>query len=352
MAAWWHIFRVQNLAGLARPGRLSLPAIRFVLAALGILLAASLPAAADDVAAPRSTAAGDGEAGLFQRLDANADGALRLDEVPAEKQRLLARLIRAADKNGDGQLSREEFATGLKSAAAQRLAGSDPQNTAEQGVGDRARAGARPDAAAIFRRMDRNGDGQVTKDEVPEERRERFGRLLSVADENGDAALTSEEFAKNFARAGGGRPGEALRPKADSANSPSAGPSGLAAAVLAALDKNTDGQLSADELRSASDSLLALDKNGDGTITAAELERRRPPSSAPLAAAGGPDPDRAWQRVLAGDRNGDGKLTEAELPDRLQRAFSRLDANGDGSIDESEFKTGLERIRAARGEKP
>ncbi len=366
MAGCWQLLGCSRFAGLARPGRICLLAPRFVLIGGAALLATGLPiaatAVADEPASGNSSPAASstaGDAGLFQRLDANADGAISSDEVPADKQRLLGRLIRAADKDGDGKLTRDEFAAGLKPETAKRLSSENKPEAAEKGVGDRARAGARPDAAAVFRRMDRNGDGSVTKDEVPEERRERFSRLLTAADANGDGALTSDEFAKSFDRARpdrpsadqarSGRPSGAGQSDAESAKTASDEPSGLAAAVLKALDKDGDGQLSADELRSASDSLAALDKNGDGTVTAAELEQRRPQLAA-LNAAGGTDPARAWQRVVAGDKNGDGKLSEDEVPDRLRRAFSRLDTSGDGQIDESEFKAGLERMRKARGD--
>lgn len=38
------------------------------------------------------------------------------------------------------------------------------------------------------------------------------------------------------------------------------------------------------------------------------------------------------------DANGDGKLSKDELPERMQRAFERLDKNSDGSIDADELK--------------
>ena len=194
--------------------------------------------------------------------------------------------------------------------------------------------------------MDRNGDGKVTADEIPEERREGFGRMLEFADANSDGALSQEEFAKvreRFAGPSSDRPAAA-------ANRTEQGKAGEA--IFRALDKNGDGKLSADEIAHAADSLVALDKNGDGSITLAELEPPRPASA--LAVQGGRDPARLWQRLIAGDKNGDGKLSEDEMPDRLARAFSRIDRNGDGLVDETEFKTGLERLRGAAGsgEKP
>ena len=45
----------------------------------------------------------------------------------------------------------------------------------------------------MFERADANKDGKVELAEVPEERRERFERLLARADKDGDSALSVEE---------------------------------------------------------------------------------------------------------------------------------------------------------------
>ena len=47
--------------------------------------------------------------------------------------------------------------------------------------------------------------------------------------------------------------------------------------IIAALDTNHDGILSAEEIANASASLLKLDKNGDGQLTPDELRPPRPP---------------------------------------------------------------------------
>jgi Ca2+-binding EF-hand superfamily protein len=275
-------------------------------------------------------------ASLFQQLDANTDGFVTSDEVGQEKQRLLARLLRTADSDKDGKLNKDEFVAGLKTPEA-----------ASARSGEATGRGAGPDPNAFFRRMDRNGDGKVTADEIPEERQEGFSRMRDFADVNGDGAVDREEFAKVRERfAGQALGGPAQGPAADRGE-----PSKAGEAIFRVLDKNGDGKLSSDEIAKAAESLAALDRNGDGSINLAELD---PSRGAPvLAAAGGPDPARVWQRLLGGDKNGDGKLSEDELPERFARAFGRIDRNGDGVIDETEFKTGLERLRgAARGERP
>jgi hypothetical protein len=47
--------------------------------------------------------------------------------------------------------------------------------------------------------------------------------------------------------------------------------------VIAALDADRDGVISAEEIENASEALLALDKNGDGELTRDELHPQGPP---------------------------------------------------------------------------
>ena len=51
--------------------------------------------------------------------------------------------------------------------------------------------------------------------------------------------------------------------------------------LLAALDVNRDGSLSADEIANASKNLAKLDKNGDGVIDRAELHPKPPKGGRP-----------------------------------------------------------------------
>lgn len=47
--------------------------------------------------------------------------------------------------------------------------------------------------AAMLKRADANKDGKISLDEVPEQRREGFKRLLERLDKDGDQALSAEE---------------------------------------------------------------------------------------------------------------------------------------------------------------
>jgi Ca2+-binding EF-hand superfamily protein len=50
------------------------------------------------------------------------------------------------------------------------------------------------DPEAMFERLDQDGDGMVSSDEVPDEQNERFDRLLSRGNQDQDGKLTREEF--------------------------------------------------------------------------------------------------------------------------------------------------------------
>lgn len=276
-------------------------------------------------AATKDTAP-DNEA-LFKQLDKNADGQVADDEIPQDKQRLLKRLMRNADKDGNGKLSREEFVAGLKN----RDRKSEPGGPASDG----------PSLEETFRDRDRNGDGKFTADDVPEPLRERFSRMLERADKNGDKAISLEEFKK--AEAFGRRPGPPDGPPPGAPDGPPPGGDVL----FRTLDADDDGALSNDELAKAADALKKLDKDGDGKVTRRELF--------PPREGGGPEgsdrpaPEQLIRRLMAGDKNNDGKLSREELPERLQRGFDRLDANGDASVSADELKSGLERLREAGG---
>jgi Ca2+-binding EF-hand superfamily protein len=305
---------------------------------------------------------------LFQRLDANSDGFITLDEIPQEKQRLLQRLVRSADADKDGKLNADEFSAGLKGSQLAKLA-------IQPVDGSRGPEGRTDgfEVGALFNRWDANGDGKITAAEVPDERREGFSRLLERADSDSDGALSRGEFDKvrdlvgarlaklsaatdtvegsaAAAVAKGNALAMAAKGKALGAAGKALGAGSNdqgAAVVFQTLDKDGDGKLSAEEISKAADSLAALDKDGDGSITLAELQRAQP--QLPVAAAAGPNAGKLWQRLLAGDKNRDGKLSEDELPERFRRGFSRLDANGDGTIDQNELATGLERFRGGAG---
>ena len=106
-------------------------------------------------AAANATSAGDAE--LFNRLDANHDGAIAADEVTSENRSLFERLVRRADANHDKSLSREEFLASLVPSRPERpVEAKEPANP--------------PQADAVrymLLKLDANQNARIEKDEVP-----------------------------------------------------------------------------------------------------------------------------------------------------------------------------------------
>ena len=191
---------------------------------------------------------------LFKRLDANGDGKLAKDELPERfGQRILqadankdgvvtkkefaevakrmgggrggpggpgglpdaAQLFARADKNKDGKLTKDELPGPLAERLMKADADGDGALTKAELEEARKKAGARPrpdaggrggfDPAQMFKRLDRNGDGKVGVDELPE----RMAERLKGADKDSDGAISKEEFEqarKNAAGRGARKP--------------------------------------------------------------------------------------------------------------------------------------------------
>ena len=101
--------------------------------------------------------------------------------------------------------------------------------------------------------------------------------------------------------------------------------------LIIALDANHDRVIDSNEIANASAALLTLDKNGDGQLTADEY-LPTPPANAPKDAPRPPLP--AIVKVL--DANGDGVISADEIAS-APAALLTLDKNGDGQLTPDEF---------------
>ncbi len=271
---------------------------------------------------------------MFEQLDANDDGSLTRDEIGDDQRRLLERLMDNADADDDGRLSRDEFLSGLSDRR--------PRRSLEQPLDIPGLPGDRPEADVIFRRLDTNGDGQLTADEGNEPQRQIIARIIENADESGDDALNPQEFGRAVYGLAQRAP-DVLRMLGGERDRRDGGPR-EPGPLMRAIDADGDGELSADEIARAADVLKRLDRDGDGRLSRRELG---PPPGGDTP--GRPQPEAIVARIMQADADGDGRISRDEAPERLARTFDRVDADGDDFLDRSELG---EAIRALGGRRP
>jgi Ca2+-binding EF-hand superfamily protein len=109
--------------------------------------------------------------------------------------------------------------------------------------------------------------------------------------------------------------------------------------IMTAIDANQDGEISAEEISGASAALKALDRDGDGKLS---MEEWRRPSPEAMAAE-------FVKRLMQSDKDGDGKVSKEEAPERMQRAFDKVDTNADGAVDQAEAEAMAKRFQGGAG---
>lgn len=214
-------------------------------------------------------------------------------------------MLRKWDSNGDGRISLDEYLA----AAGARFRQIDAQKmgavSVEQIAGSpKAHERIERRTAGLVRRLDAAGNGYVTQDEFVAAARKRFARL----DRNGDGKLTPDELGSGR----GGHAGSGTRAQ-------------RAQHRFDKLDANHDGVVSAEEFGAAAIARFkALDAAGDGRVTAAEI-------------ANSPQARERAEHVAAHivqrlDANGDGLVSKDEFLAAARQRFARLDRDGDGFL--------------------
>ena len=126
-------------------------------------------------------------------------------------------------------------------------------------------ARAQAPAAALFQRLDADGNGRVSWDEVWRDIERRFAE----ADTNRDATLSPEEWLAAQLPA---RPPQPNRAPPDPQRQAE-----RRAAMYRGLDANRDNRLTLDEIRPVAEAWFrAFDANADGVLSPEEAPRPRP----------------------------------------------------------------------------
>lgn len=129
-----------------------------------------------------------------------------------------------------------------------------------------------PPAPPLVAVIDTDHDGILSADEI-----KTAGEALAKLDKNNDGEITPEELRLP-------PPHREPREEEEEGQPPAKRP---APPVIAALDTDRDGTISATELKAAPESLKALDKNGDGELSPEELRPQGPPPRADGPKGGG-----------------------------------------------------------------
>jgi Ca2+-binding EF-hand superfamily protein len=305
---------------------------------------------------------------LFALLDKNKDGRIRRDEFVAlnevpphvviaaefgSQESAAGGQESAEDQNGDEDESAAEARNRPRLrlvSIAPALAGSGSDIAAQPGrltltlggttltlytndtvAGDNFSARAKQ-ALDMF---DQNKDGYLEKSEVPESLQGQLGRFEAIdADEDGKAYPYEIEAFLKQQQAG-------LRAQIH------AKATDREDALFAALDTDHDERLDGRELEGAAARLAALDRNGDGQVTSDELpevlliglargslENADATFAPPPVIARGPS-SKAPRWFTAMDANQDGVISRREFLGPAEK-FAELDRNGDGLLEVDE----------------
>ena len=190
--------------------------IRFAIIALlgaGSLLAE--PPRRGEGGAPKGEEGGRSFGRFFEGADSDGDGKVsaeefaaleRLSKIPADKR---DEIFRRFDKNGDGSIQREEMRPSQRPDGGGRPfprlheldSDKDGKVSFEEFAGGPfGRRMPQERLKQFFARLDNNGDGSLSPEDMRDDRRRPHGhdprRIIEMLDKDGDGKLSLEEFSR------------------------------------------------------------------------------------------------------------------------------------------------------------
>ena len=183
----------------------------------------------------------------FQALDTNKDGVISPPELANA-----AELLKSLDKNGDGKLTEDEVRPQFGGRGERGGRGGD----AAENSGPTA-----DELVKTLMAFDKNSDGRLTHEEVPE----RMQGLFERADADKDGFLTADEIRKSAQATAATRGFGRSEGRGERFSFMRIDP------ILAALDADSNGEISAAELKAAPTALKKLDKDGNGQLSQDEV---------------------------------------------------------------------------------
>ena len=114
--------------------------------------------------------------------------------------------------------------------------------------------------------------------------------------------------------------------------------------IITALDTDANGELSAEEIAKAAESLVTLDADKNGKLTQEEMLPRfgrgggGPGGPPEEGGRGRGDAQATISRLMSLDKDGDGKISKEEITNRMRGLVTRADADKDGVVTKEEVE--------------
>ncbi|HEO69704.1 MAG TPA: hypothetical protein ENN80_00455, partial [Candidatus Hydrogenedentes bacterium] len=265
--------------------------------------------------------------GAFNRLDRNGDGVLSEADLPpahVDPAQRLMRLLREADADHDGVVTYAELQGFMPGVSEEQFAGLDTNGDGILSRDDAPVYSSDPNAylRQLLAEGDANADRRVTFEELQAVAAGLTEEEFRALDRNGDGAITPEDLPESIPD-----PRDRFR------------------ALLRTVDADADGAVTLEEFLAAVPDASAerfdvLDRNADGVLTLEDLPDRPVPVEHAERA-------RMLRLLVHGDTSRDGLLSFEEMsevfPDAPAELLGELDLNGDWLLSRAEVMAALSR---------